>query len=289
MKRNDQDTVNILIEALPYIREFRDQSMVIKYGGSAMVEDNLKLKVIQDIMLMKYIGIRPVIVHGGGNKISSLMKKLGKESVFIDGVRVTDKETVEITEMVLTGLINKELVSLLNLNGIPAVGLSGKDGVLLQTRKRDVVQKDNKTIDYGYVGEIVKVNTDLIEMLEKNGYVPVISPIGFGENGDSHNLNADTVAGHIAAALKAEKLIMLTDVEGVLDSQKKLIPVLNEAKMKELMKEGVISGGMVPKMEYAFHALENGCKKVHVIDGRIDHSILLELFTAAGVGTEITP
>jgi acetylglutamate kinase len=282
------DKINVLSEAVPYIKEFRDKCVVVKYGGSAMVEENLKLKVIQDIILMKYMGIRPVIVHGGGSKISSHMKKLGKEAVFIDGIRITDKETMEITEMVLTGHINQELVSLINTQGGSAIGLSGKDGKLIVTKKKDpVMSTENKLVDYGFVGNVVSINTDLLDLLDKNGFIPVISPVGFGENGESHNLNADTLACHVAAALKAEKLILLTDVEGILDKDKKLISSITEKDVKRLIDEKVISGGMIPKVKAGFFALDNGVNKVHVIDGRIEHSILLELFTDAGIGTQM--
>ncbi len=282
------DKINVLSEAVPYIREFRDKCVVIKYGGSAMVEESLKQKVIEDIILMKYMGIRPVIVHGGGSKISALMKKLGKEAVFIDGVRITDKETMEITEMVLTGFINKELVSLINIHGGSAIGLSGKDGKLIQTKRKDpVMSTENKLVDYGLVGNVVSVHTPLLDLLDKNGFIPVISPVGFGENGESHNLNADTLACHVAAALKAEKLILLTDVAGILDSEKKLISSIKEPDVKRLIDDKVISGGMIPKVKAGFFALDNGVRKVHVIDGRIEHSILLELFTDAGIGTEM--
>ncbi len=282
------DKINVLSEAVPYIKEFRDKCVVVKYGGSAMVEENLKQKVIQDIILMKYMGIRPVIVHGGGSKISSLMKKLGKEAVFIDGVRITDKETMDITEMVLTGHINKELVSLINTQGGSAIGLSGKDGKLIVTKRKDpVMSTENKLVDYGFVGNVVSINTDLLDLLDKNGFIPVISPVGFGENGESHNLNADTLACHVAASLKAEKLILLTDVEGILDGDKKLISSITKKDVKRLIDGKVISGGMIPKVKAGFYALDNGVNKVHVIDGRIEHSILLELFTDAGIGTEM--
>jgi acetylglutamate kinase len=282
------DKINTLVEALPFIQEFKDKCVVIKYGGSAMVDDTLKAKVIEDIVFLKHIGMRPVVVHGGGNKISSLMKKLGKEAVFIDGIRITDKETMEITEMVLTGFINKEMVSLLNRKGAPAVGLSGKDGLLIQTRRKGAVQTVNKTtVDYGFVGDIVSINTRLIDILEENGFIPVISPVGSGEEGESHNLNADTVAGHIAASLKAEKLMLLTDVQGILDADKRLISSISEARVKDLVEKGVITGGMIPKVRTGFQALENGVRKVHIIDGRIEHSILLELLTSAGIGTEM--
>jgi acetylglutamate kinase len=283
------EKVNTLIEALPFLQEFNGKSIVIKYGGSAMVEENLKKKVVEDLVFLKHVGMRPVVIHGGGNKISSLMKRVGKEAVFIDGVRVTDHETMELTEMVLTGLINKELVSLLNQAGAPAIGLSGKDGMLLKTRRKGSVETavGGKKVDYGLVGEVQEVNTSLIDMLETNGYIPVISPIGFGENGETHNLNADTVAGQVAAALKAEKLMLLTDVQGILDAEKRLISSVTGKDVRALIDKGVITGGMIPKVRNGFFALERGVRKVHIIDGRIEHSILLELLTSAGIGTEM--
>ena len=282
-----KDKVQILVDSLPYIREFQGKNIVIKYGGSAMIDDDLKQKVIDDIILLKLVGVNPIIVHGGGNKISELLQKLGKTSVFVDGLRVTDKETVEITEMVLTGLINKEIVSLINRKGGSAIGLSGKDGRLIVSRKKPHYMKGNKKIDHGFVGDILSINTGLLQLLEQHNFIPVISPIGFGENGDSFNLNADTVAGFIASYLKAEKLVLLTDVAGVLDAEKKLISSVSEKQIKKLIKEQVIAGGMLPKIEAGLYALEKGVKKVHIIDGRIEHSLLLELFTSSGIGTEI--
>lgn len=275
--------VQTLIEALPYIREFKNRTVVIKYGGAAMIDEKLKSSVVQDIVLMKLVGLNPVVVHGGGKKISQLMKEMGKEAVFIDGIRVTDAKTMEITEMVLTGLINKELVSLINRNGKMAIGLSGKDGQLIRTRKKEV----KGSADYGFVGEIEEINTDLISLLEKNEFITVISPVGFGEDGKSYNLNADTVAGHIALALKAEKLIFLSDVEGIMDEKNKLVSSADTKKISSLIDSGVLKGGMIPKINAGLHALEKGVKKVHIIDGRIEHSLLLEVFTSTGIGTEI--
>jgi len=282
------EKVNTLIEALPFIKDFRDKRVVIKYGGSAMVEEDLKTKIVQDIVFLKYIGMKPVVVHGGGNKISELMKKMGKKAVFIEGIRVTDKETMELTEMVLTGLINKDLVSLLNRNGALAVGLSGKDAMFIKTsKKKPAIGPDGKSIDYGFVGEIISIDTAPLIMLEEHGFIPVISPVGVGEDGETHNLNADTVAGHLAATLKAEKLVFLTDVRGILDNDKKLISSITEEEAEDLIKNNVITGGMIPKVRLAFYALNNGVNKVHIIDGSIEHSILLEFLTSAGIGTEI--
>lgn len=283
-----QDKVQVLIDSLPYIKQFKNKNVVIKYGGSAMVDGILKENLIEDIILLKIVGINPIVVHGGGNKISELMQKLGKKSVFIDGLRVTDKETVAITEMVLTGQINKEIVSLINQKGGSAIGLSGKDGNLIVSTKKPHYMKGKEKIDHGFVGEIKSINIELLQLLEQNNFIPVISPIGFGEDGSSYNLNADTAAGAIASALKAEKLVLLTDVEGVYDKEKKLISSISEKEIKKLIKENVLVGGMLPKIEAGLSALDSGVKKVHIIDGRVEHSILLELFTSAGIGTEIT-
>ncbi len=280
------EKAQILSEALPYIKKFYGTTMVIKYGGSAMIDAKLKETVIQDIVLMKYVGINPVVVHGGGNHISDLMKRLGKEVVFLDGLRVTDKETMDITEMVLTGAVNKEIVSLINLEGAKAVGISGKDGMLIQASKK--VQSDNK--DYGFVGQITKINPKIIEVLAQEGFIPVISPIGFSEDGHTYNINADIVAGEIAGALNASKLILLTDVRGVcrdMKDESTLISTLKISDLPSLKAEGIISDGMLPKMDSCIKAFETGVEKIHLIDGRIEHSILLELFTEGGIGTEI--
>lgn len=279
------ERAGILIEALPYIRKFRGKTIVIKYGGAAMVQDDLKESVIRDVVLLKYVGMNPVIVHGGGPMISEMMRRLGKEAVFVNGLRVTDEETVRIAEMVLAGLVNKELVSLINRHGGRAVGICGKDGGLITAEKLLVNGQD-----IGYVGRVVRVETDLIDSLISGGFIPVIAPIGMDENGVTYNINADTVAGEIAAALKAEKLIILTDVRGILKKEgdeSSLIPTVYDDEIDGLVEGGVISGGMLPKVEACLKALKGGTSKAHIIDGRIPHSILLEIFTEKGIGTEI--
>lgn len=281
------EKANILVEALPFIKKFYGKTMVIKYGGSAMIDKELQEKVVQDIVLMKYVGINPVVVHGGGKHISDLMKRLGKEVVFIDGLRVTDKETMNITEMVLTGAVNKEIVSLINLHGGKAVGISGKDGLLIEAKKKQVL--DNK--DYGYVGEITKINEKIIEVLDKEGFIPVISPIGFSDSGETLNINADIVAGEIAGSLKANKLVLLTDVRGICwnkDDGSTLISSLSISEVPELIQKGVITEGMLPKLDSCKKAFGMGVDKIHIIDGRISHSLLLEIFTEGGIGTQIT-
>ena len=279
--------VEILLEALPYIREFRGKSVVIKYGGAAMEQADLKEPFALDVILLHLIGINPVIVHGGGPQIGALMKKLGKEPKFVGGMRVTDAETVEIVEMVLTGKINKEIVGLINLHGGRAVGLSGKDGDLLRAKKRLHRTAEGEEIDLGLVGAVEHVNTEPIQLLEDQGFVPVIAPVGVGARGETYNINADLVAGEVAAALGAEKLIHLTDVQGIKGTDGKLISTLSRKEAERLMQTGVIDGGMLPKVESALRALEGGTVKAHIIDGRVPHAILLELFTREGVGTEI--
>jgi acetylglutamate kinase len=275
---------HILVEALPYIKKFSGKTVVIKYGGSAMLDCNLKKMVMQDVVLMKFVGLNPVIVHGGGPEISSFLKKLGIESKFVNGLRVTDEKTAEIVEMVLVGKINKEIVSMINELGGMAVGISGKDGKLLKA------EKDLSNGDLGYVGKIVEVNIEVIEMLIDRGYIPVIAPVSFGDDGKTYNVNADTAAGKIAEALKAEKLILLTDVEGVLENvedKKSLISRMDLEHAKKLMNSGRINGGMIPKLECCIKAVENGVKRAHIIDGRLTHSLLLEIFTDEGIGTMI--
>jgi len=275
---------HILVEALPYIKKFSGKTVVIKYGGSAMLDCNLKKMVMQDVVLMKFVGLNPVIVHGGGPEISSFLKKLGIESKFVNGLRVTDEKTAEIVEMVLVGKINKEIVSMINELGGVAVGISGKDGKLLKA------EKDLSNGDLGYVGKIVEVNIEVIEMLIDRGYIPVIAPVSFGDDGKTYNVNADTAAGKIAEALKAEKLILLTDVEGVLENvedKKGLISRMDLEHAKKLMNSGRINGGMIPKLECCIKAVENGVKRAHIIDGRLTHSLLLEIFTDEGIGTMI--
>jgi len=283
----DQRRVDILLEALPYIREFRGKTVVIKYGGAAMEEADLKEPFALDVILLKFVGIRPVIVHGGGPQIGALMKRLGKEPRFVGGMRVTDEETMGIVEMVLVGKINTEIVGLVNHHGGKAVGLSGKDSSLLRARRRLHRLADGQEIDIGLVGAVTSVNPEPIRLLEDHGFTPVIAPIGAGDDGETYNINADVAAGEIAAALGAEKLIHLTDVEGIQDGGKQLISTLTRKDAERLMKEGVIDGGMLPKVESSLRALEGGTAKAHIIDGRVPHAILLELFTREGIGTEI--
>jgi acetylglutamate kinase len=279
--------VEILMEALPYIREFGGKTVVIKYGGAAMEQADLKEPFALDVILLRLVGIKPVIVHGGGPQIGALMKRLGKEPRFVGGMRVTDEETVEIVEMVLGGKINKEIVGLINLHGGKAVGLSGKDAQLLRARRRGHRLPSGEEIDIGLVGEVESVNTEPIRLLEDNGFIPVIAPVGIGGGGETYNINADLVAGEVAAALGAEKLIHLTDVQGIKGTDGQLISTLARKDAERLMREGVIDGGMLPKVESSLRALEGGTAKAHIIDGRVPHAILLELFTRQGVGTEI--
>lgn len=287
------DKAKILIEALPYIRTFADKTFVIKYGGQAMVSDELKKSVMMDIILLKYIGINPIVVHGGGAEVTQMLKRLGKETVFANGLRVTDAETMEVVEMVLTGKINKEIVSLINRNGGKAVGLSGKDSNLLVARRRppERVSGSDELVDLGYVGEIVQVNPGVIHSLSREGYIPVISSIAAGQDGESLNINADHVAGELAAALGAEKLILLTDVEGIFasaDDPSTLISSLPKDQALTMIEAGKINKGMIPKVEACLTALEHNVKRTHIIDGRLPHSLLLEIFTDHGIGTMVT-
>ena len=277
-----------LLEALPYLRLVQGKTLVIKYGGSAMEHAELKAQFAQDVVLLRLVGIRPVIVHGGGPQIGALMKKLGKEPKFVGGMRVTDAETVEIVEMVLVGKINKEIVGLIDASGGRAVGLSGKDGHLIQASKRLHRTPDGQMVDIGLVGEVEAVDPSVIRLLEREGLIPVIAPVGVGVNGETYNINADLVAGDLAAALQAEKLIHLTDVQGILDENKRLVSTLTRAEASRLIKANVIDGGMLPKVESALRALQGGAVKAHIIDGRLPHAILLEVFTREGIGTEIT-
>jgi acetylglutamate kinase len=279
--------IDVLLEALPYIREFRGKSLVIKYGGSAMEHADLKAPFALDVILLQLVGINPVIVHGGGPQIGALMKRLGKEPKFVGGMRVTDEETVEIVEMVLVGKINKEIVGLINHQGGRAVGLSGKDGDLIRAHKRLHRMPSGELVDIGLVGEVEHVNVEAIRLLEERGFVPVIAPVGVGERGETYNINADLVAGEVAAALGAEKLIHLTDVQGIKGTDGQLISTLSRKEAERLMQAGVIDGGMLPKVESSLRALEAGTAKAHIIDGRVPHAILLELFTREGVGTEL--
>ncbi len=289
---NPIDKAKVLIEALPYIRKFYDKTIVIKYGGSSMEEERVKRSFAQDVVLLKYIGIHPVIVHGGGPQIGEMLNRVGKKSQFIEGMRVTDGETMEIVEMVLVGKVNKELVALINHQGGKAVGLSGKDGRLIVARKLKLTKSLRKgkaieTVDIGMVGEVKAINPEAIEALEKESFIPVIAPVGVGEEGETYNINADLVAGKIASALRAEKLILLTDVEGVLDGNGQLIPTLSIKQAKKLIEKKVVSSGMIPKINCCLDAIEEGVTKTHIIDGRVEHAILLEIFTDVGIGTQI--
>jgi len=286
------DKAKVLIEALPYIRRFYDKTIVIKYGGSTMEEEGLKRKFALDVILLKYIGINPVIVHGGGPQIGDLLNRLGKKSEFIEGMRVTDRETMDVVEMVLVGKVNKELVALINGQGGKAVGLSGKDGKLIVAKKMKLTKSRGKNeppelIDIGMVGEVERVNPEVIEALKRDNFIPVIAPVGMGESGETYNINADLVAGRIAAGLKAEKFLLLTDVEGVIDEKGELVPTLDAKRARRLIAQKVISSGMIPKVNCCLEALEGGVTKTHIIDGRVEHAILLEMFTDVGIGTQI--
>lgn len=290
--KKSMERADILLEALPYIRRFYNKTIVIKYGGHAMVDEELKDIFARDVVMMKYIGINPVVVHGGGPQIGSILKKLGKDSKFVQGMRVTDEETMAIVEMVLVGKVNKEIVGLINRHGGRAVGLSGKDGNLTRAEKYLLSAEKAKDtppeiIDIGLVGKVVEINTGLITSLEDGGFIPVIAPTGVGENGETYNINADIVAGEVAAALKAEKLLLLTDVEGVMGEKGQLINTMNDKQAQDMIQTGLIRGGMFPKVKCCLKALREGVKKAHIIDGRLKHSILLEIFTDMGIGTEI--
>lgn len=287
-----QATARVLIEALPYIRRFNGKTVVIKYGGNAMVDQPLKQGFARDLVLMKLVGVNPVVVHGGGPQIGSLLKRLGKVSEFVQGMRVTDAETMDVVEMVLGGLVNKEIVNLINRHGGSAVGLTGKDGDLIRARKlllrRDAPELNApEIIDLGHVGEVESIDASLIHMLVQGAFIPVIAPIGVGDDGHSYNINADLVAGKVAEVLKAEKLLLLTNTAGLLDAQGQLIPELDVGRVQELIREGVIAGGMLPKVQCALDAVHGGVKSAHIIDGRVEHAVMLDLFTDAGVGTLI--
>ncbi len=286
------ERAEILLEALPYIRRFYNKTLVIKYGGHAMVDEDLKTNFARDVVMLKYIGINPVVVHGGGPQIGSFLKKLGKESKFVQGMRVTDEETMNIVEMVLVGKVNKEIVGLVNQQGGRAVGLSGKDGDLIRAEKYLLTEEKAKDtppeiIDLGLVGKVKAINTDLITALTKDGFIPVIAPTGVGDQGETYNINADIVAGEVAAALKAEKLVLLTDVSGVMSRDKKLIHTMDNAGALRLIDDGTVQGGMFPKVKCCLKALKGGVQKAHIVDGRLKHTMLLEIFTDSGIGTEI--
>ena len=292
MLRSLVEKAHILLEALPYIREFYGKTVVVKYGGHAMVDQALKESFAKDIVLMKYIGINPIVVHGGGPQIGETMKKMGKKPKFIDGLRVTDSETMDIVEMVLGGKVNKEIVALINKHGGAAVGLTGKDGLLFFAKKLYLERNAPQTqapevIDLGHVGEVVRVDPSILDILARERFIPVIAPIGVDENGITYNINADWVAAKIAGAAKAERLIYMTDVDGVKDSQGSLISSLKAELAEKMIENGTVSGGMIPKIRAGISALEEGVRKVHIVNGTIPHCIILELFTDSGIGTEI--
>lgn len=288
MYEKEQAKAEILIEAIPYIRKFAGETVVIKYGGSAMVDERLKKSVIKDVAMLKYLGLNPIIVHGGGKEITSMLSRIGKETVFVDGLRVTDSETAGVAEMVLSGSIGKSLVENLESVGIRACGINGKDGHTLMAKKK----VDEKGRDLGFVGEIEKVDPVLIDTLIGAGFVPVISPVGVDAFSQTYNVNADYAASAIAGALNAQKLVFLTDVEGILrdkDDPRSIIRRMNSREAVDLIADGTIKGGMIPKVECCLDAIEKGVRSVHVLDGRLPHSILLEIFTAEGIGTMLVP
>lgn len=287
-----KNVAQVLAEALPYIRRFQGKTVVIKYGGNAMVDETLKSGFARDVVLMKLVGINPVVVHGGGPQIGRLLEKLGKESRFVDGMRVTDSETMDVVEMVLGGLVNKEIVNLITHHGGRAVGLTGKDGDLIRARKMTIKRNSPELdapeiIDIGHVGEVESIDPAVVDMLIHGDFIPVIAPIGVGEDGRSYNINADLVAGRMAEVLKAEKLILLTNTAGLLDKQGELLTGLGADDVDALIKDGTIHGGMLPKIECALSAVNSGVKATHIIDGRVEHAVLVELFTDEGVGTLI--
>jgi len=286
------DRAQILIEALPYIQRFQGKTIVIKYGGNAMVDEALKQSFARDVVLMKLVGMNPVIVHGGGPQIGKLLERIGKKSEFVQGMRVTDRETMDVVEMVLGGLVNKEIVSLINKNGGKAIGLTGKDGGLIRARK--LLMKSipaeglpSEIIDIGHVGEVESIDPEVVALLDTHNFIPVIAPIGVGPAGEAYNINADVVAGKLAITLLAEKLILLTNTTGVLDKEGALLTGLTVSKVNALIADGTIHGGMLPKVNYALDAVNSGVKSAHIIDGRVEHAVLLEVFTDQGVGTLI--
>lgn len=293
MTREWINKAEVLLEALPYMRRFQGQTLVIKYGGAAMKEPELKRGFAQDITLLQYLGINPVVVHGGGPQIGQVLTRMNIPTRFVEGLRVTDAPTMDVVEMVLAGKINKEIVNLVNSAGGRAVGLSGKDGRLLEAQKLEFYRpredEPPEIIDIGLVGEVTAVNAELIRTLQANNFIPVIAPVGVGQDGETYNINADTVAGAVAGALQAAKLILLTDVAGVLDADGQLISSLTRRQAVNLIEAGTVSGGMVPKLKCCLEALEEGVAKAHILDGRILHAVLLEIFTDRGIGTEIVP
>ena len=289
----NSNVADILIEALPYIRRFYGMTLVIKYGGHAMVDEQLKDAFARDITLMKFTGLNPVVVHGGGPQINSVLERMGIHPRFVKGMRLTDEATMDVVEMVLGGKVNKGIVAQINQQGGKAVGLSGKDGGLIRAKKLHIVYQEDKDkppeiIDPGLVGEVTHVNPAIINTLTQQGFIPIIAPVGAGESGETYNINADLVASSIAAALSASRLILLTDVDGVLDASGALISSISAESINQMVEEKTISGGMIPKIECALKALKNGVGKVHIINGKKRHALLLELFTDKGIGTEVT-
>ena len=287
------ETARVLTDALPYIQRYRGKTIVIKYGGNAMVDESLKNGFARDVVLMKLVGMNPVVVHGGGPQIGKLLNQIGKESHFIDGMRVTDSETMDAVEMVLGGLVNKDIVRLINLQGGSAVGLTGKDGDLIHATKMTITRHSEELdapeiIDLGHVGEVSSIRTAVIDMLVSGDFITVIAPIGVGDDGRSYNINADLVAGALAAKLQAEKLILLTNTPGLLDADGNLMTGLNAREVEKLIEEGVIHGGMLPKIRTALDAVQSGVERAHIIDGRVEHAVILEVFTNEGVGTLIS-
>ena len=292
MASSKQETAAVLIEALPYIRRFSNATIIVKYGGHAMVDQELKKNFALDIILMKAVGLNPVVVHGGGPQIGEFLKRLSIESEFVDGMRVTDKQTMDVVEMVLVGKVNKEIVALINQNGGQAVGLSGKDGQLITARKMKYLRAKGgdqppEIIDMGMVGEITAVNSRILLDIVDGQFIPVIAPVGGGQEGETYNINADLVAGRLAASLGARKLVLLTDIEGVLDKDGGLMSTLTMKESLKMIQDGTIQGGMIPKINCCLEAMKGGVKKAHIIDGRKVHAILLEIFTKGGIGTEI--
>jgi acetylglutamate kinase len=284
MSDSTQNVAQILIEALPYIQRFRGKTIVVKYGGNAMIDDALKESFARDVVMMKAVGMNPVVVHGGGPQINVTLAQVGKSTEFIDGLRVTDSETMDVVEMVLGGLVNKEIVNLINSHGGNAVGLTGKDGNMIRAQK---ISSGKADVDYGHVGEVVSINSDVVETLEAQGFIPVIAPIGSGVDGATYNINADSVAGALARKLQAEKLVLMTNTAGVLDKQGTLLTGLNSTQIDALKADGTIQGGMMPKVDCGLEAVKNGVKTSHIIDGRVNHALLLEVLTDKGVGTLI--
>ena len=291
-KKSATNVASVLSEALPYLQRLNNKTIVIKFGGNAMIDEKLKNSFARDIVLLKQIGVNPVVVHGGGPQIGKLLEKIGKKSEFINGMRVTDSETMDIVEMVLGGQVNKSIVNLINHNGGQAIGLTGKDGAMIRAKKMEMTRAASEhhateIIDLGHVGEISTINPSIVHTLDQGDFIPVIAPIGVGEDSASYNINADLVAGKMASVLGAEKLLLLTDTSGVLDKQENVLTGLDSKKVDELIADGTIAGGMLPKVNCALDAVNSGVKTAHIIDGRVEHAVLLELLTDEGVGTLI--